>query len=694
VSHSMYRRRRWRTFATTIALSLASLAVPAAALADGQLDPSFNGTGFNVGTVGAGTVFANADTRIPMVVQADGKIVVGGSSNGFMTLVRYNTNGTIDTTFGTNGFATAQFAGTPGSTPGNSGATALTLSGTNIIAAGFGASQSMVVASFSNTGVLGGAVVCYAPHLIDYTARAVTVLSGTTVALAGYARDRWPTQALPTPGPAVLYGERAVVTIPATGTSTTACGLDQTSGTGTTLGSSGVTIDGLSHDGLTADPTQGGRWYDGVAMVSATSYVVASNNGPDANAAAGNDSWILRFVGANAATPTPGILDTTFNPLGTGSILAVPGRVVVPNANLHAIKLNGTNVIAVGESVGGTADSRQMLATSLATGGTFNAGFGSGGIATTEVGGGNDLGQAFTFQGTNNANIIIAGGANLAGTTAFGLTRINTTTGAVDPTFGSNGQTVTPFGTPAYNGYATGVAVNGNLLAVSGRLTDPVSGLDVVAARYFATGSPPPPPPAPGASTMGVDQITTSSARITGTVNENGQAGTWWIEYGPTAAYGATTAPQALGASTEDINVQAVISGLAPGTAYHAAVVTSTVGGTIAGGDAAFTTLGNSTGTTGGGTTGGGTTGGGTGGGSKVTTKSKKVVKTCVVPKGLLGKKINPARSLIYSKGCKVAVVYKKSHKKKGTVIAINRKVGKKLVYRALVKVTVAVKFV
>ena len=48
-----------------------------------------------------------------MIVQGDGKIVAGGSRGGFMTLVRYNVNGTIDTSFGSGGFATQQFAGTP-----------------------------------------------------------------------------------------------------------------------------------------------------------------------------------------------------------------------------------------------------------------------------------------------------------------------------------------------------------------------------------------------------------------------------------------------------------------------------------------------------------------------------------------------------------------------------------------------------
>ena len=66
---------RWRTFATTLALTLGSLAMPAAALADGQIDPTFNGTGYDVGPA-----FSGQDNRVPMVIEPDGKIVVGGSA--------------------------------------------------------------------------------------------------------------------------------------------------------------------------------------------------------------------------------------------------------------------------------------------------------------------------------------------------------------------------------------------------------------------------------------------------------------------------------------------------------------------------------------------------------------------------------------------------------------------------------------
>ena len=79
---------------------------------------------------------------------------------------------------------------------------------------------------------------------------------------------------------------------------------------------------------------------------------------------------------------------------------------------------------------------------------------------------------------------------------------------------------------------------------------------------------------------------------------------------------------------------------------------------------------------------------GGTTGTTTRTTRGKKVVKHCIVIK-VSGKTIHEARSSLFAKGCKVEVTYKKSHKKPGTVLLTNRKVGEKLVVRALVEVRV-----
>ncbi len=648
MSHPIIRRRFSRAFALVLASVCAALIAPAAALADGQLDTTFNGTGFHVGSAAEGTIFGNTENRIPMIVQADGKIVAGGSRGGSMTLVRYNVNGSIDTSFGSNGFATRQFGGTPSQTSGSSGAVAMTQDASgNILAAGFGGQQSMVVARFSAAGVYSASAVCYAPHLIDYAARAVVVRPNGSIVLVGYGRDRHASAAVPPTGPAVLYGLRAVVTLPAGGNSTTACGTYSSNGS-QSLGSSGVTIDGLNHDGTGADPAQGGRFYDAVVALPDNRYVVASTSGPGATA------WVARYTAAGA-------LDGTF----------AGGRVTLAATSLHALALLGDgSVLAAGESVDAALSAnRQMQVTRIASNGTLAA-YGTGGVARSRVAGGSNTGQAIVVQG--DGSVIVGGSANLAGKTAFALTRFNPA-GVRDDAFGLHGEATTPFGTPAINGYITGMALTGNLLAVAGRLTD-AAGLVVTAARYYATGAPPPPPPPPAASTLGVDEITASGARVTGTLNANGTAANWWLEYGTSTAYGAKSPVQQLTASTNDVDVGVHLTGLNAGTLYHARLVISNGIGTVPGDDITFTTLGGS---------GGGQQGGPAGKGAK---------KFCKVPK-VVGKKINKARRKVLVAGCKVRIVYKKSKRPKGIVLAQSRKANKKLVYHALVKLTVATKF-
>jgi hypothetical protein len=374
--------------------------------------------------------------------------------------------------------------------------------------------------------------------------------------------------------------------------------------------------------------------------------------------------------------------------------VGVAGRVVIQNGSLHAIKLQGTDAYAAGESLDATAALRRMLVARVDTTGAMVGGFGGSGIALARVAGGNNSGQALVFQG---ANVIVGGSANLAGKAALGLVRLNSANGAVDATFGAvgaNGQVATSIGTPAVNAYITGMAMTGNLLAVSGRATDPaVAGLMTVAARYYAVGFPPPPPPLPAASTTGIDQITSSSARALGTVNANGTASTWWIEYGTTIGYGLKTAAQTIATLNDDTDVSGAITGLAAGTQYHARIVVSSAAGTDPGDDLVFTTLGTPAPVKPGTTTTGGTTT--TTGGTKpatTTVKPKaKSKKQCIVPK-VTGKKLNKARVTVYAKGCKVQVKYMASKKAKNTVLAQSRKAGKKLGYRSVVKLTVATK--
>jgi uncharacterized delta-60 repeat protein len=73
--------------------------------ADGSLDPSFGSGGVVTTPVGTGAADASA-----ILLQPDGKIVVGGESSvglqTVFTLVRYDTNGSLDPTFGGGGVVT------------------------------------------------------------------------------------------------------------------------------------------------------------------------------------------------------------------------------------------------------------------------------------------------------------------------------------------------------------------------------------------------------------------------------------------------------------------------------------------------------------------------------------------------------------------------------------------------------------
>ena len=99
----MKKPRFLRVVIATCALSLFSTANPANA--DGSLDTSFGTDGKVTTAIGAATDNANS-----VAIQSDGKIVAAGfSHNGIdndFALARYNTDGSLDTSFDTDGKVT------------------------------------------------------------------------------------------------------------------------------------------------------------------------------------------------------------------------------------------------------------------------------------------------------------------------------------------------------------------------------------------------------------------------------------------------------------------------------------------------------------------------------------------------------------------------------------------------------------
>lgn len=85
--------------------------------ADGSLDTSFGGTGKVITNVG-GFPFGSGDSAASVAIQSDGKILAAGSANPLaqnnsdFALVRYNTDGSLDTSFGTGGKVTTELGST------------------------------------------------------------------------------------------------------------------------------------------------------------------------------------------------------------------------------------------------------------------------------------------------------------------------------------------------------------------------------------------------------------------------------------------------------------------------------------------------------------------------------------------------------------------------------------------------------
>lgn len=75
------------------------------------------------------------------------------------------------------------------------------------------------------------------------------------------------------------------------------------------------------------------------------------------------------------------------------------------------------------------------------------------------------------------------------------------------------------------------------------------------------------------------ENVTTSGAKVTGTVNPGGAQTTYHFEYGTTSSYGINTPDNDAGAGSADLGVSAQLSGLTAQTTYHYRLVAGGVNG-------------------------------------------------------------------------------------------------------------------
>ena len=163
-------------------------------LTNGALDTSFGGTG----KVTTSLFGSSSDTAYAVAVQPDGKIVAGGitdssgGSHSSLALVRYNSDGSVDSSFGTSGRATTTF-----DTFVNIASSVVIQSDGKIVAAGSSHSSStgdFAVARFNPNGSLDttfdgdGKVTTDFGNTSD-RGYAVAIQTDGKLVVAGYASD-------------------------------------------------------------------------------------------------------------------------------------------------------------------------------------------------------------------------------------------------------------------------------------------------------------------------------------------------------------------------------------------------------------------------------------------------------------------------------------------------------------------------
>ena len=96
----------------------------------------------------------------------------------------------------------------------------------------------------------------------------------------------------------------------------------------------------------------------------------------------------------------------------------------------------------------------------------------------------------------------------------------------------------------------------------------------------------------PTATTGHVTSVQPTSAQVTGTVNPNGSATSWYFEYklSSSTTYGTKTLAKSIGSGTTDVEVSGSLTGLAPATSYNYRIVATSSAGTKHGGNGIFNT--------------------------------------------------------------------------------------------------------
>lgn len=419
----------------SLALAMTFTGVVSVLAADGSLDPTF-------GEGGKVTTDFGGDEGFAVVIQPDGKIVVAGYSNHVntyndFTLARYNTNGSLDTSFDTDGKVTTDF----GNTHDSGLAIALQPDGKIIVVGNriYGGNYEFGMARYNHDGTLdsnfgtdGKVITDFSNNLFNEGATAVALQPDGKIIVVGYSYFD------------ITNYDIAIARFNADGSLDASFDID---------GKVITDVNGSTDQGLAVVHQPDGR-----IIVAGYSHDPKTNS----------DIALLRYH-------TDGSLDTTFgadgivitnfggnNYLGMAMILQPDSKIVVAGTGGNGIDID-------------------FALARYHSDGSLDSTFDLDGIVTTDFGGSHDYGSGVALQ--RDGRIIVAGYGNTDNLYYdFELARYNGD-GSLDTTFGADGKVRTDFADSFDTGYDVAIQSDGKIIVVGG------SNADFALARYDGDGS-------------------------------------------------------------------------------------------------------------------------------------------------------------------------------------------------------------
>ena len=374
---------------------------------------AFGQAGHLDSTFGTGGIFTTNFTQVDVTIdnavaiQSDGKIVLGGTtpmgSSQAAALLRLDSNGTLDPSFGTGGIVNSDFGLELGATV------------TAVVIQPNGQILAAAVGVFLNEGSVGR---FNADGSVDTTfgTGGFAISSIIDSAAGGLSL-----MALQSDGKILVTGGNAIGRYTSTGQ------LD------TTFGSGGIAP--LASAAATA-----------IALQSDGRILITTGMGGPTQLFGGEPLAPQALAGSIARYNTNGSLDRTFGISGQAACVASAAAIAVQSNGKIVVAGTIDSALVIGSNQTGFGVFRYNANGSIDT--TFNpgVGLGSGGGVITGFGNSFPVGAAFALAIQSNGEIVVAGEAGNGSTglssSSFALARY-TTTGQLDTGFGTNGTVIT-----------------------------------------------------------------------------------------------------------------------------------------------------------------------------------------------------------------------------------------------------------